>query len=317
MTTRVSPRDRRALVQGAIVVGAAVLLLRGVPGARDLYARERSRAELATSRLALAREAIRRASDSSDSLRLLVTEWSAARVHAFTAPTVNVFSAQVASHITRVARAANVSVTSLQVRPDTVALDGFRNADGRLSARGDIRGLAALVASLELGSKQFRIVSLTVNQSDPIGRPDTPEQLSLELVFRTVALEGEQPGMPAPRRAAALDTIQGKRVTTIVAGNPFRTNRSPAPVPFTLDVGAAKSPAVAAPAAARAVLTLRGIVGPPWSALIEGMPGTAAATVVKAGDRFGDLRVEAIRHDTVIVRGADTTWRLVVARAWR
>jgi hypothetical protein len=315
--TRLASRDRRALTIGATVIAMAALVLRGIPAARNLYAVERARASDGAERLALAREAIRTARGSADSLRLIELEWAATSGRAFAARTVNVFSAQVAGHVARATRAANVAMTSIQVRPDTAARGGFRSADGKLSARGDVRGLATLLATLEWGSKRFRIKSLTVTQADPIGRIDAPEQLSMELAFSTVAIEGEQPGPSPATRAVPVDSLHRSRANTIVAGNPIRITRTPAPIAFALDSQPMRRVAAAAPAVSRAVLILRGIVGPPWSALIEGIPGTAAATVVKAGDRFGDLHVVTIRKDSVIVRGSDTTWRLAVSRTWR
>ena len=47
----------------------------------------------------------------------------------------------------------------------------------------------AVLWSLESGPRHFRIQSLTVTQADPVGRPDTPERLSIELAFSTLSFE--------------------------------------------------------------------------------------------------------------------------------
>jgi hypothetical protein len=62
---------------------------------------------------------------------------------------------------------------------------------------------------------------------------------------------------------------------------------------------------------------LRGIIGgPPWSAILEGIPGREGSVVLRRGDTIAALRVRAVRRDTVVVEGADTTWRLTVKRTW-
>jgi hypothetical protein len=166
---------------------------------------------------------------------------------------------------------------------------------------------------MEGGPKLIRILALTVAQSDPVGRPDAPERLSIEVAFRTLAFAGPATAVVPEIR---VDKTRKETARAIVAGNPFRIDRIPAPVAFMPNTGALK-PVATAVVVPRPVLLLRGIVGPPWQALLEGVPGKQGAIVVRPGDRFGELRIERIRHDTVVVRGADTTWRLAVARVWR
>jgi len=61
---------------------------------------------------------------------------------------------------------------------------------------------------------------------------------------------------------------------------------------------------------------LSGVFGPPWQAVLEGIPGKQGSVVVRVGDVFGELRIRSIRRDTVVVQGADTTWKLTVRRTW-
>jgi hypothetical protein len=95
-------------------------------------------------------------------------------------------------------------------------------------------------------------------------------------------------------------------------GDPFRLDRAPAPVRF--GAPPAPAPGMAPPPPPRAPLTLAGVVGPPWQALIEGMPGHAGAVVVRAGDRVEDLRILSVTREQAVVRGTDTTWRLTLKR---
>lgn len=94
---------------------------------------------------------------------------------------------------------------------------------------------------------------------------------------------------------------------TVIDANPFRLSRTPASVRF----GRAKD--ATAPAESRPTLTLRGIVGgPPWQAVVDGIPGVAEGTVVRTGSLFDRYRVISVSRDSVIVLGPDTTWRLTM-----
>lgn len=70
-----------------------------------------------------------------------------------------------------------------------------------------------------------------------------------------------------------------------------------------------------APASSRPQLELRGILGgPPWNAVIAGMPGTSTDLVVREGDTVNGLHIASITSRTVVVLGRDTTWTLVLIR---
>jgi hypothetical protein len=102
----------------------------------------------------------------------------------------------------------------------------------------------------------------------------------------------------------------------VAAGDPFRLDRRPADVPYRTESTGA--PAPPPPKPARPPLALAGIVGgPPWVALLAGVPGRAGNVVVHRGDVLGDLTIRAVGKDTVIVHGADTTWTLTLAHPWR
>jgi hypothetical protein len=115
-----------------------------------------------------------------------------------------------------------------------------------------------------------------------------------------------------PRRFAA-DSIDGS-VAYTVANDPFRLSRQPASVAYApAREGMVPPPIIRAP---RPNLVLRGIVGgPPWRAIIEGIPGHDGGTLLRQGDTVAALLVRAIGRDTVIIKGADTTWRLTVTRS--
>jgi hypothetical protein len=100
----------------------------------------------------------------------------------------------------------------------------------------------------------------------------------------------------------------------IVANNPFRLSRQPATVAYSPALEGLAPPTVRPP---RPALMLLGIVGgPPWSAILEGIPGRDGSVMVRRGDSLGTLIVRSVGRDTVIINGADTTWRLTLKRPW-
>jgi len=100
-----------------------------------------------------------------------------------------------------------------------------------------------------------------------------------------------------------------------VAHDPFRLANKPAVVSYVSSLVTITPPQRAARAAApRPALAVRAIIGgPPWSALMDGLPGQPPNTVVNPGSVFANLRVQSITSDSVIVQGSDTTWRLSIA----
>jgi hypothetical protein len=121
---------------------------------------------------------------------------------------------------------------------------------------------------------------------------------------------------PSVRRVAAESLATASAL--IVERDPFRLERRPSSVPYAPVLEGA-APQVARPP--KPALVVTGIVGgPPWEALVEGIPGRPASVVVRRGDAFGDsvarLTVRRVGPDTVVIAGMDTTWTLTVRKAW-
>jgi hypothetical protein len=54
--------------------------------------------------------------------------------------------------------------------------------------------------------------------------------------------------------------------------------------------------------------------GPPWQAVLEGIPGQAGAVVVREGQSLGELRIVRIRRDSLLIAARDTVLRLQLRR---
>ena len=128
-----------------------------------------------------------------------------------------------------------------------------------------------------------------------------------------------RPTLPsAPRALRHIDPDSlSAAASAVVAGDPFRLDRHPATVAYRPELDGAPPPP-SPPKPPHPALTLTGIVGgPPWEALLSGVPGREGSVLVRTGDTLGSLKIRAVGRDTVVVQGVDTTWRLTLVRPWR
>jgi hypothetical protein len=122
---------------------------------------------------------------------------------------------------------------------------------------------------------------------------------------------------PRPLRVMSADSLSSA-VDALVQGDPFRLAHQPAGVPYRPNLEEGGPPPSSVPKPPRPSLALAGVVGgPPWEALLDGVPGREGSVLVRQGDVLGDLTIRAVGRDSVVVRGVDTTWRLTVRRPWQ
>lgn len=96
-------------------------------------------------------------------------------------------------------------------------------------------------------------------------------------------------------------------VHEIISDDLFRRERSAAEAPITAPATGLLHP----PSPPKPRLVLRGLVGgPPWDAILDGVPGHEGSFVVRAGDTVGGLRIRAVLANEAIVQGMDTSWVL-------
>jgi hypothetical protein len=108
------------------------------------------------------------------------------------------------------------------------------------------------------------------------------------------------------------------RASSIIASaDLFRLERKPSTVAYRPELEGVAPPSPP-PKPPHPQLSVAGIVGgPPWEALLDGVPGREGSVLVRKGDVLGDLKIRAVRKDTVIVQGADTTWKLALKHTWQ
>ena len=102
-------------------------------------------------------------------------------------------------------------------------------------------------------------------------------------------------------------------VEEVIVRNPFRLSRRPSGVPFGTEAQVLQQ---AAPAARpRPKLVLAGLVGgPPWVALLEGVPGRDGPVAVRQGDTLAGLSIRNVTRDGAVIADLDTLWRLTLRR---
>ncbi|HXD23973.1 MAG TPA: hypothetical protein VN613_11505 [Gemmatimonadaceae bacterium] len=118
-----------------------------------------------------------------------------------------------------------------------------------------------------------------------------------------------------PARPIAADSL-GLLTSRIIDSDPFRLDRRPAAVAYGATPDTLTDRASAPPAAPRPPLVLVGIVGPPWRALVDGVPGHDGSMVLRAGQSVAGLRVRDVKAATTTISTTDTTWHLAVKRTW-
>lgn len=122
---------------------------------------------------------------------------------------------------------------------------------------------------------------------------------------------------PPAAAVAAVDTTGlAGAAAALRDHDPFRFERKPTKLRFNPWEPVAAAPTAGRPP--RPALSLTGVLGgPPWNALLQGIPGREAGVVMSVGDSVSGIRLDRIHGDTAFVSGLDTTWILVAGRVAR
>lgn len=117
-----------------------------------------------------------------------------------------------------------------------------------------------------------------------------------------------------PDSSAAVRVSWDSVSVSLVTRDPFRADRSPAPVPFNPLPG---EPAYVEPPPPKPAITVSGIVwGAEPSAVIEGLPGMEGGHLMRVGDAVAGITLKRITESRVTLTGMDTTWTLSVRKPW-
>jgi hypothetical protein len=121
------------------------------------------------------------------------------------------------------------------------------------------------------------------------------------------------PALGGAQKFAFSSSVLRAAAETTVENDPFRLSNTPPAVNSTGRGNTTRPPAPSR--VPHVTLVLKAITGgPPWQAVLAGLPGQSGDALVRAGATFGEFAVQSITRDTVIVRTADTTWTLALKR---
>jgi type II secretion system (T2SS) protein M len=178
-----TPRDRRALLAGGIIVGVAILGLRvlpqGIRRASESHVVLRERAAL----LARTRVEMRALPALRDSAAVLSRALLALAPQVLSGATSAEAGADLSGRMNLAASRAPAKVERLDLLPDTSADGAGRLGRVRLHAalETDIRGLVALIRAIETGEEVLTLDELHVEAREPGVAPRGPELLVVEI----------------------------------------------------------------------------------------------------------------------------------------
>jgi hypothetical protein len=195
-----SPKDRRAIILGAIIVLPGLIFIWGVRPYRNALASTRD--ELETAKLALSREKAAVAAgpetpggqQSADSaLKMVVPRLFEGRDDAFA-------SAQLAAYLGAIARRSRVLMEDANTRPSTTSPEGIRTLRVEVRAESDVQGVATFLHNLESGTKLVRVDRLEISRVPGLEDKNGFETLSIAATiagFSFNAPGDSQPAKPA------------------------------------------------------------------------------------------------------------------------
>ena len=115
------------------------------------------------------------------------------------------------------------------------------------------------------------------------------------------------------RVAVVSEDSLGTAAANTAGNDPFRIVNRPSPVRYDAKVESGVGGPAAFTPPVRPPLVVKAIIGgPPWQAMVDGIPGQPAGTIVSAGATFDKLTVRRVGRDTVVIQGPDTTWKLTL-----
>jgi hypothetical protein len=181
-------RDRRALLIGIVGMSSIVGVGRGVP---SLLRWQRARVDAAAearSQLRYEQAAARLLPSIEDSLRARRARLIALDSVLFVAAIPSEASAQLAAVLSEYAEGAQVKVTAVQLRQDSVKKSTpLVRVGARLTGAADVTGLATLLHALETDETPLAVRELTVTQPEPAGSDTRPEILRFEMLVEGLA----------------------------------------------------------------------------------------------------------------------------------
>jgi hypothetical protein len=192
-----SPKDRRAIMLGAVLILPALFWIYGVQPYRAALGEARE--ELEVQRLALSREKAAvmttatspGAQKSADSTLIMVAP------RLFEGRDDAIASAQLAAYLGTIARRSRMLMEDANTRPSTTSPEGVRTLRVEVRAESDIQGVATFIHNLEAGDKLVRVDRLEISRVPGLEEKNGFETLAVAATISGFAFAPEAPA-PAP-----------------------------------------------------------------------------------------------------------------------
>lgn len=188
----ISTRDQRTLVVGAVSI--AVLL----GGSRAIRWWLRTKADVSAAaadtreRLAFAQALLRSERIARDSAEARSRRYLALARQILPGRSPASAGAELAAMVSGAAQGAGLRVGTVQVQPDTTRLSVFARVAVRVQVTGDVRGVTALLLTLERGPLLINIRELSLTQLDPSADDTRAEALRGEMLVEALTLGAAQ-----------------------------------------------------------------------------------------------------------------------------
>ena len=183
-----SPKDRRALAIGVSSIAVVIGIAQGIPRWREWESDRRATAGAVLARASEFDRALRVLPSIADSGRRSAAQYDSLAASLIEGETPTAASARLAELVSTAADEAAATITSLQIRPDTVFRDRFARVGVRISAVGDVVTLVELLESLENHETLLSVRELSISQSEPAASESRAEALRFQLLIEALAV---------------------------------------------------------------------------------------------------------------------------------
>jgi len=202
-----TPRERRTITIGALVVLPSLLYIWGVRPYRAALSDARD--QLATERATLAREraAIATARQNPQLQHIADSAMRVMRPRLFEGKDDVMASAELAAYVGDVAQGARVWLQDAGTRPATPAGEGVRTLRVEIRAESDLLGTLMFLQGLERGEKLVRVDRLDISRTVRGDEKDA-ETLSIVATIAGFAINEAMTSSPAARPVAST-TVRG------------------------------------------------------------------------------------------------------------
>lgn len=193
-----TPRDRRALLLGALILAPALFYIWGVRP--YIAALDDTHQQLDAERDGLAREraAIAAARKNPELQHLADSAMRAAAPRLFEGRDDVMASAELAAYLGDVARARHVWLQDASTRPAVLSPSGVRTLRVEIRAESDLQGVLSLLQVLETGPKLVRVERLDITHQPNRSEEGGAETLALSATISGFAIPPEAAGSVAP-----------------------------------------------------------------------------------------------------------------------